>query len=347
VGKNLTCFVVFAASLVFTSSAEAATCLPTGFMRDGFELTAALINPVSVPTPLNATGCNIGVYYNTGVATLNQVDIYGANYFGVLVDGDTNNVVVHITRNIIHNIGENPFNGAQHGVGIYLRAFFAASITGEVTGNVVTAYQKGGIVANGRGVQITNLDSNQVIGIGHVNFIAQNGIQIGYGARPVQVRNNLVTANSYIGTPGDGSSSGGILVVGGPGYGVCPDGLDCPYSTNQVIATNTLLNNDVGVYSSNLQADFTPPPTPTFVIIFANLAGDDICYNPYQAGISDQGNTDYIVFNYILQGGGYGPTCGFNVDTTGSINPQVIGNIPASSNSAASRSTSKVVPFQP
>jgi hypothetical protein len=348
VRNPLLCLVALAAVLAPTSQARAATCSPTGFIRDGIDLTAALINPASVPSPLDATGCNIGVYYDTGVATLNQVDIYGANYFGVMVNGDANPVVVHVTRNLIHNIGEVPFNGTQHGVGIYLRAFFSASITGEVVSNTVTGYQKGGIVANGIGVKISNLDSNHVVGIGHVDFIAQNGIQIGYGAKPGSIRSNVVTGNSYIGTPGDGSASGGILVVGGAGYGKCPDGLDCPYTTGLVIATNQLFNNDVGVYSSNIQEDQSAPATPTTVLIGANLIIDDQCYNQaYQAGISDQGNTDFIVFNYIAQGGGYGPSCGPNIDTTGSVNPQVFGNLPAGIATAAAHSAAKVVPSQP
>jgi hypothetical protein len=338
--------------LASTSSAHAATCSPTGFFRDGIEMTAALINPVTVASPLDATGCNIGVYYDTGVANLNQVDIYGANYFGVLVNGDDNPVVVHFNRNLIHNIGEVPFNGTQHGSAIYIRAFFASTVTGDVTGNVVSGYQKGGIVVNGKGVKLASVNTNQVFGLGHVSFIAQNGIQIGYGAQPTAVRGNVVTGNSYIGFPGDGSASGGILVVGGPGYGQCPDGNDCPYTNSVPMVGNTLLNNDVGVYASNLQADFSAAPTPTTLVIAFNLAGDDQCYNQsYQAGISDQGNTDFILFNYIAQGGGYGPSCGPNIDTTGSINPIVVGNVPAVGTTARSLRTSthqvRIAPEKP
>lgn len=349
---GLTFAAISVASLLPASAARAATCTPTGFFRDGIEMTAALINPATVASPLDATGCNIGVYYNAGVATLNQADIYGANYFGVLVNGDDNAVVVHLTRNLIHNIGETPFNGTQHGVAIYIRAFFASAVTGEVTGNVIFGYQKGGIVVNGQGASLAKLDSNQVFGLGHVSFIAQNGIQIGYGAKAAQVVTNVVSGNSYIGTPGDGSASAGILVVGGPGYGQCPDGSDCPYTRSVPMIGNTVLNNDVGVYASNLQADLSAPPTPTALVIARNLVGDDECFNQsYQAGISDQGNTDFILLNYTVQGGGYGPSCGPNIDTTGSINPIVIGNVPASIGSSMTLRPSsprlKVAPEKP
>jgi hypothetical protein len=353
--------------LVPRAYAATATCTQTGFVRDGINLTAALINPLTVPSPLNATGCNIGVYFDNtiagGVATLNGVEIRGANYYGVVVNGDAGPLTIHFTKNIIHNIGEVPFNGTQHGVGLYIRSFFGFNVMGDVTGNLVYAYQKGGIVANGSGVKLSKVDSNQVYGLGHVNFIAQNGIQIGYGALPFpsEVDGNTVTGNSYIGLPGDGSASGGILVVGGPGYGTCPDGNPCPYTKTVLIGINSalttivpnvLLNNDVGVYSSNLAADMiSTSPTPTTVLIIGNTAGSDISYNAsYQAGISDQGNTDYIVGNRILQGGGYGSPCNSNIDTTGSLTPQVIFNIPAScgpAQVAALARSIKVVPERP
>ncbi len=38
------------------------TCMPTGFVRDGVDLTAARIGG-DVTGPVDATGCNIGVYY--------------------------------------------------------------------------------------------------------------------------------------------------------------------------------------------------------------------------------------------------------------------------------------------
>ena len=68
-----------------------------------------------------------------------------------------------------------------------------------------------------------------------------------------------------------------------------------------------------------MQADFSNPPTPTNLVIAYNVIGDDQCYNQsYQAGISQQGHTDYMLLsNYIAQGGGYGPSCGPDIDVIG------------------------------
>src|SRR2546423_2176742 len=229
------------AGTLFVSSprtkAMPAACTPTGFFRDSINMTAAVINPTGPVTGvINATGCNIGVYYGPGTSgQVKGAEIFGANYFGVVANGDTDDINLDILNSNIHDIGENPHNGTQHGIGIYWRAFFAGGgVTGRIVGNTITAYQKGGIGTNGTGIQ-ANISDNTVTGDGHVFFIAQNGIQIGYGASASVMRNN-VSGNSYKGYPGDGSASGGILVVGGPGYGSvggpfgpCPDGNDCPY----------------------------------------------------------------------------------------------------------------------
>jgi hypothetical protein len=338
--------------LMLVARTSAAACSPTGFVRDEINLTAVLINPTTVTSPVDATGCDIGVYYDHhvggGVATLNSVDVRGARYYGVVANGDGGSFVVHFNNNQIHHIGNVPFDGSQHGVGLYIRAFFNFNITGDAMGNLIFAYQKGGIVATGKGVKLAKLDNNKVTGLGHVDFIAQNGIQISYGAMPYpgQVLSNTVTGNSFIGFPGDGSASGGILLVGGPGYGLCPDGDPCPYvktaligvnSTLNAVGSNVALNNDVGVFISNVAGDGeSAPPTPTNNLIIGNVAGIDLPYNQsYLAGISDYGNTDYLLGNYIFQGGGYGTPCTTNIDTSGSINPQASVNTPPACAAAA------------
>jgi hypothetical protein len=298
-----TCVVL--AVVAVSGIAAAATCTPTGFFRDSINMTAALINPPgTVSGTVDATGCNIGVYYSAGAGgTVKNANIFGANYFGVVVNGDDGPVGVDITNSKIHDIGEVPHNGTQHGVGVYYRAFFGVSAaTGKISGNQIYAYQKGGIVANGQGTQAAITD-NIVTGDGHVHFIAQNGIQVGYGGSASVMRNS-VSGNSFDGS-GDGSASGGVLVVGGPGYGTCPDGNDCPFTVNVMVNGNTLANNDVGVYFSNLEADFSAPTVATNNKAVNNTISDDQCFNiSYQAAVSDVGNNDKIINNKI-SGPGY------------------------------------------
>src|SRR5260370_39523090 len=168
--------------VTFTSAMATPVCTPTGFFRDGINMTAALINPAgAVSGTVDGTSCNIVVYYdNSGVGgAIKNANLFGANYFGVVVNGDAGAINVDITNSSIHDIGETPHNGTQHGVAIYYRAFFDVSaVTGKITGNQIYRYQKGGIVATGQGTGV-HVTDNCRTGDGHRGFIAMNGIQFG------------------------------------------------------------------------------------------------------------------------------------------------------------------------
>jgi hypothetical protein len=282
--------------------AQIAICTPTGFFRDGINMTAAMIDPHGTVTgQVDATGCNIGVYYGHGVkGTVSHAEIFGANYFGVVNDGGN----VTIKNSSIHNIGEVPFNGTQHGVGIYFS--FGSGAKGEIQNNQIWNYQKNGIVVSGAGTS-AEISGNTVTGQGPVNYIAQNGIEIGFGAKAT-VTDNAVSDNSYT---GDGLvSAGGILAVGGACYGTGD-----PLTTKTEITGNHVTGNDVGVWLSNLDASCGPATTPTKIEVKSNISRNDNVNNTsgagavgsgYQAGISDQGDQDVISKNQTC-GLGYTP----------------------------------------
>jgi hypothetical protein len=320
--------IVFALACVLavSSQAAAATCTPTGFVRDSINLTAALINPTGTVTgSVDATGCNIGVYYDGGHnARLNGADVFGSNYFGVVVNtdnGGTSNV--SIKGSTVHHVGEVPHNGAQHGLGIYLRGY-AGAIKGVIDGSWVFDYQKGGITANGPGINV-DVTNNVVTGDGHVTFIAQNGIQMAFGASSNAITGNYVYGNSYIGFPGDGSASTGILVAGGPGVGACPPvSADCGYDVNLQIRNNTLVANDVGVDLFNADASDNPSPAPTNIAVTGNVIYGDLCFNQsYQAGIADVGNRDRMINNTIYGPGYTACATGTTIDVSDATDPTV------------------------
>jgi len=307
--------------------ATAATCTPTGFVRDSMNLTAAVINPVGTyhgnHGVLDATGCNIGVYYSPGhTGTVSGVSIFGANYFGVVNNGSK----VTVTKNTIYNIGETPLNGDQHGVGVYFA--YASGATGSITYNKIYNYQKGGIVVDGTG-DSAKIEHNTVLGQGPVNYIAQNGIEIGLGATGTII-SNYVSGNSYTGAYG--ASSGGILLFGGACYGDV-------YSVNVQIEHNTVIGNDVGLYISQAQADcITPPASVTRIYMYKNTIENNAINNTtgygdgtaYQAGISDVGNQDHMIDNYIC-GAGYvtnptPPPHIYYIDDTDTTAPVETGN---------------------
>jgi parallel beta-helix repeat protein len=294
------------ASLPAVTSAAAASCTQTNFFRDGINMTAAQIGG-DVTTSLDAGGCNIGVYYdNTTTGNVSAgADIFGADYFGVVVNGDVGAVSVNVTNSAVHNIGVDPFNGTQHGTAIYYRAF-GGTASGTISGNTVSSYQKGGITVGGAvSATITN---NTVTGQGPINYIAQNGIQVGYGAKAT-VSGNTVTGNAYTGA--NLTSSAGILVVGGPCFGL-------PATVNLSITKNTATNNDVGVWLFNANATCNGPvTTKTNNSVKLNTISNAAVTNTtgysatcgYQVGIADVGDKDLIVNNKI-SGIGYTPQAG-------------------------------------
>jgi hypothetical protein len=223
---SLFAVLIFLAMLLAVSPASAEGCTETGYYRDNINLTAAYVNPTTVTSPVDATECNIGVYYDhnfVGPAELQKVEIYGANYFGVLVNGDAGDIAVNIKNSKIHHIGDDPFgldgtafSGAQHGVAIYYMAMNEFAATGVVDNNEIFKYQKNGITVNGPGADVSVTD-NTVTGEGRIDYIAQNGIQFGWEAMG-KITGNEVSGNYYDNCEGSGKStclwvSAGILLL--------------------------------------------------------------------------------------------------------------------------------------
>jgi hypothetical protein len=195
-------------------------CEATGFYRDGHELTAAQIGG-DVTGTLDASGCDIGVYYAPNTkGSVKTADISGALYYGVVANAAN----VNVTGSAIHNIGDKPsFNGMQRGVGVFYttldqtndglyqngKAYITtgAAATGTLSGNVISAYQKTGVAVNGPGATVTVKD-NTVTGLGPVGFIAQNGVQVSRGATGL-ITGNTVSGHWY--TPADWTSCGLIF----------------------------------------------------------------------------------------------------------------------------------------
>ena len=177
---------------VSLSSSSSPLCTPTGLMRDGLNLTAARINE-DVSGTVDATGCNIGVYYGDGKSgTVSNADIFGANYYGVVADG----AAVNISNSSIHDIGETPFNGSQHGVGVLYTTVHqdnsttSHAATGTLSSSTIARYQKNGVVVSGDAAAVT-VQNNTVTGNGPVDYIAQNGIQISFGATGAVIGNTV------------------------------------------------------------------------------------------------------------------------------------------------------------
>ena len=191
----------------------AAGCTPTGFVRDGKDLTAAQIGG-TVTGALDATGCDIGVYNPTGVSSAN---IHGAMSYGVVVNGLTN---VNVTNSDVHHIGDqpvsttNPMVGMQRGRAIT----YINGASGTISGNRVFAFQKNGIEVIGLNADASapsaaktsaTVQKNVITGLGSTDNIAQNGIVVRHGASAT-VQGNSVSNIDY--TPTD-TVACGLLIL--------------------------------------------------------------------------------------------------------------------------------------
>ncbi|HEX6032475.1 MAG TPA: right-handed parallel beta-helix repeat-containing protein, partial [Tepidiformaceae bacterium] len=134
----------------------------------------------------------------------------------------------HIHRNEILEIRDNPFSGCQNGLGILIgRNFAGTSGTALIEDNLITGYQKGGIVVDGPSSFAEILD-NEILGDGATPSIAQNGIQVSRDAT-ASIKGNHVEDAWYAGA---NWTSTGILI----------------FQTDDVIVQgNAVVNSQVGI----------------------------------------------------------------------------------------------------
>jgi hypothetical protein len=199
---------VAAASMALAAPASALPCTVTDYMQDSMPLTAAQVNPAAVTGTVDATGCDIAVYYNDGAAhTINAATIQNARYYGVLARNMGTSVA--ISNSEVKNIGDAVGGifmptGAQHGVGVAWRS----GATGSLDSSYVHHYQKNGVlvVNPGTSAKVTN---DHIQGLGPVMFIAQNGVQYSDHSAG-EARGNLIEDHEYTG-PQNASSTGLLL----------------------------------------------------------------------------------------------------------------------------------------
>jgi hypothetical protein len=112
----------------------------------------------------------------------------------------------------IQHIEETPFNGNQHGVGVYANNNTGGPYAIELDGVAVTDFQKNGMTLVGAGLTV-NVHDCTTTGKGHTGMTAQNGIQLGDGAT------GAITACKVtdIGYTGAGWAASGLAILDAAG----------------------------------------------------------------------------------------------------------------------------------
>jgi hypothetical protein len=229
------------------------------------------------------------------VGLADQCDAVEGGLRGILLEDASG----RIERTEVSDVNQGP-SGCQEGQGIEVRNFGALRRRVTIQNNVVERYQKTGIVVLGK-VHAT-VRHNVVTGLGPVSHIAQNGIQLGWGATGI-VRANAVSDNSFSGV---GTVAVGILVVGGPGH-ACQQP-QCDFTRRSRVLENVVVDNDVGIALDNREQGGVPAFEPTNNSVVSSTVASATLTNgsAVQVGILGIGNRDRIEKNAI-SGDGYDP----------------------------------------
>lgn len=189
--------------------------------------------------------------------------------YGIEVDGGGN---AKIIDNRIIGIEDDPVDGSQNGIGIAIGSF-ANGQTGSATisGNTVDDYQKNGIVVSNTG-SIATISGNTVVGLGPTSLIAQNGIEVSFGAAAT-VTGNTVIGNEYLSTTAD---STGILL----------------YQPGAVqVTSNHVTGSDVGIYAYGATG--------------ARIGANIVAYSTYDGILLDDSNQAVVEANIAAANGSY------------------------------------------
>ena len=172
---------------------------PTSLATDGLGMASIVSIGGSAAVSTHISGFTV-------MGPLNGIDA------GILVrDGAT----ADIHDNAITDIHWTALPGAQSGFGIWVgRASRGTTGIATIANNVITGYQKGGIIVDNIGSSAT-ITGNTVTGKGPTLDVGQNGIQISRGATAT-ITGNVVSDNYYSagGTVGILLFSPGAVTVG-------------------------------------------------------------------------------------------------------------------------------------
>ncbi|HKU38760.1 MAG TPA: right-handed parallel beta-helix repeat-containing protein [Polyangiales bacterium] len=210
-----------------------------------------------------------------------------------------------------------------------------------IWGNRVARYQKTGILANGD-VEV-DVAANRVSGQGPIDFIAQNGIQLGYGAFG-QVRLNHVEQNVY--TRGTFGSGGILLLLAGAPITVqgnvvndCDLGIALDGTSGARVIANRLgdiTDDGIGVYGASAAASGNQiehnwvDGSGLGIDVYGGLATrNSIAHNEVveSGGIGIQielGASNVVLHNRLLRSASYGVSV--NADQTRVVGNRVLGS---------------------
>lgn len=214
-----------------------------------------------------------------GTVTINGLTIEGHwpsgkcsdSLYGILVAGGAD---LKLTDSTIAGAGADPINGCQGGVGIQIGMAWTKPVevgTATLSNDTVSGYQKNGITVDGAGSKAT-ITSTTVTGTGETPTIAQNGIQVSFGAQ-AKITQSTVSANEY--NPSD-EATGILFYDAAPGSSLTKSILD---------------DDDFGVYG--LDGSPTAPTSSELAISSDKTVGDRLASVGLDQGWATVNNDEF------------------------------------------------------
>ena len=210
---------------------------------------------------------------------------------GILYQNSSGSIEHNAVRNTKLSVS---LNGCQSGDAIVVQSLGGGTSKVNINDNSVHDYQKNGITGNEAGTEVT-ITKNVVIGLGPTTGAAQNGIQIGFGAKGGILR-NTVTGNVWspcVSLTTCAFNATGILVF---------------QSDDVRVEHNSVATNQVGIFAGGQNAKMESNNiSNSLILVGIDLAGDNNLAsrnevtNSGQAAILIEGNGNSVQNNDITE----------------------------------------------
>ena len=213
------------------------------------------------------------------------------NLIGILYQNSSGSIEHNTVRNTKLS---STLNGCQSGDAIVVQSLGGGTSNVSVIDNSVHDYQKNGITGNESGTEVTIIN-NVVTGLGPTAGAAQNGIQVGFGAKGGVQRNTVTDLvwSPCVSLANCAFNATGILVF---------------QSDDVRVEHNSVATNQVGIFAGgkNAKIEFNKISN-SLVLVGIDLAGDkniaghNDLTNSGQAAILIEGNDNKVQNNDITE----------------------------------------------
>jgi nitrous oxidase accessory protein NosD len=213
------------------------------------------------------------------------------NLIGILYQNSSGSIEHNAVRNSKLSVS---LNGCQSGDAIVVQSLGGGTSKVSIDDNSVHDYQKNGITSNESGTDVS-ITNNVVTGLGPTTGAAQNGIQIGFGAKGGVLR-NTVTDNVWspcVSLANCVFNATGILIF---------------QSDDVRVEHNSVATNQVGIFAGGQRAKVESNNiSNSLVLVGIDLAGDNNLANRNdvtnsgQAAILVEGNDNRVQSNDITE----------------------------------------------